>query len=559
MPPIIRDVDEAIIAALDGERVIGIDIETSGLSPYYDEIMVIQLYGENTGECAVLHVKADIPEKLKEFLRKDRVWIFHNGVGFDVLFFKRDAVDYPYFYDTLVAEQVLATTSRKDVRKNLGAVMKRRIGANFKGEIDHSSWQAAELTETQVEYAANDVRYLPRLYRKQLELCSERGLTEALKFETGLMPKVVEMQNNGLEVNVDVLKTTLIEVARNAEDSIRRLGSINPNSAQQVKAALARKGIEVADTQVGTLQEIIMAEGEAAQWCSDILVARRARKRTGMYDDEFISKFIIDGRVHGRFWQTGTGTVRFSSSDPNLQQIPRDLRKVIGNNPGFKVVAGDYEQVEIRILAGKAEDDELIDAVESEDFHSAMASIAFDRVVTKADKEVRQHGKAVTFTWTFLGGAEAVVANSTKYGQKLLIEDAEAALSRYRKRFYKTTAYQGKVKRIARGRKSAVNIYLPAGHRRTLVGRSISPSVIINTEVQGTAGVGMKHGIYEMAKDGLMGYVGATVHDELVATGVPNNEAEEYGEAMSRAMIRGMQKVTDVPIKCDIDVADMWL
>ena len=555
---VITDIDEAV-AKLQDDKVVGVDIETSGLSPYHDDIMVVSLYGESSGECTVLHTREELPGKLQEYLSKPRTYIFHNGVAFDTLFFKEKGVEFPYFYDTLVAEQVLDTTSRKDVRKNLGAVMKRRIGANFKGEVDHSSWQAPELNETQIEYAANDVRYLPKLYRKQLDLCGERGLTDALRFETYLMPIVVEMESNGLEINEEVLTSTLVEVAEKAEASIRRLGNINPNSPQQVKAALERKGISVPDTQVGTLQEIIMAEGDASQWCSDILTARRARKRTGMYSSEFVTKFIAYGRVHSRFWQVGTGTTRFSSSDPNLQQIPRDLRKVIGNSEGFKVVAGDYTQIELRVLAHLAEDDELLWALEAEDFHSEMASTGFDLRVEDLDKETRQHGKAVTFTWTFLGGPDAVVANSTKYGQRLSFDVAVGALSRYRERFYKTTAFQQKMVRKIKNTRGAVNVYLPDGHRRTLIGRSLSPPVLINTHVQGTAAAGLKHGLLQLNKDGLMNYVGAVVHDEVVATSVPDNEAEEYGKAMERAMVRGMQEVCDTPIGVDVDIADMWL
>ena len=556
MGVVIRDVSRAC-EALANERVIGVDIETSGLSPFYDEIMVVSMYGEESGECTVLHVKADIPYELRDFLAKPRSYIFHNGVGFDVLFFKQQDIHFPMFYDTLVAEQVLDTTSRKDVRKNLGAVMKRRIGASFKGEIDHKSWQAPELNETQVEYAANDVRYLPKLMRRQVDLCQERGLMDALTFETELMPIVVDMEFNGLELDVPILERKLQEVAANAEKSIQRLGNINPNSPQQIKRALADKGLTLPNTRVETLQEVIVGEGPHAALCQDILTARRARKRTGMYDSEFVSKYITEGRVHSRFWQVGTGTARFSSSDPNLQQIPRDLRSIVGNRPGHKVVAADYGQIELRIMAALAEDEVLADDLESVDIHAQMAELSFGIPPEEQDKETRFRGKAVSFTWTFVGGPDAVVANAMKYGQVMSWDVADQALKNIKKRYYKTTAFQNTAKSRAR-RRGAVNLYLPAGHRRTLVGSYITPSAIVNTLVQGTAAGGLKYGLFELEKAGLMKYVGATVHDEVVSSGVPDNEAEDYAVAMADAMRIGMEKVCSVPVVVDTKVGDSW-
>ena len=560
---VIRDVEDAV-AELQDESVIGIDIETSGLSWYYDEIMVVSLYGASSDKCAVLHVKEGIPSILQEYLSQKRTYIFHNGVGFDVLFFKKLEIEFPYFYDTLVAEQVLDTTSRKDVRKNLGAVMKRRIGKSFKGDVDHDSWRLPELTEEQIEYAANDVRYLPKLMDIQTALCAERGLSEALNFEMDIMPEVVEMQYNGLEINVPMLKSQLEDIAVKAEGAIASLGSVNPNSPVQVKAAFDRAGLPLLDTRVETLQEVILGGSEGgkiqtkiAQLADAVLIARKARKRTGMYDNDFVSKYIMDGRLHFHFWQLGTSTTRFSSSNPNGQQIPRDLRSVIGNNPGFKVVAGDYSQIEIRILASLAEDEELAIALESEDFHSEMAHTSFGIPIEELDKETRQHGKAVVFTWTFLGGANAVVQNAMKYGVKMETSIAAQALSRLKKRFYKTSAFQQEARDRAK-RKGAVNLYLPVGHRRTLIPGRITPQAIINTLVQGSAAVGMKYGIKNIKKRGLMKYVGATVHDEIVASGVPDKEAEEYGVALGDALREGMEKVCEIPVKVEVKIGDAW-
>jgi hypothetical protein len=117
---------------------------------------------------------------------------------------------------------------------------------------------------------------------------------------------------------------------------------------------------------------------------------------------------------------------------------------------------------------------------------------------------------------------------------------------------------------ICRTRNSCV-ITLPNGARRVLAGRSMSPSIILNTPVQGTAAVGMKLGLIEAGKKGLDRYLGAVVHDEAVAC-VPDEFAEEYALNMQDCLVRGMQSVVKhCPVKAEIarnkdgSLPDVWL
>jgi hypothetical protein len=108
-----------------------------------------------------------------------------------------------------------------------------------------------------------------------------------------------------------------------------------------------------------------------------------------------------------------------------------------------------------------------------------------------------------------------------------------------------------KAQQICRNRRTA-SITLPNGARRVLFGQKLSPSVVLNTTVQGSAAVGMKYGLIEAGRQNLDEYLGAVVHDEAVSC-VPDDIALEYGLELQRALIKGMQKVvSNVPIKAEL-------
>ena len=107
---------------------------------------------------------------------------------------------------------------------------------------------------------------------------------------------------------------------------------------------------------------------------------------------------------------------------------------------------------------------------------------------------------------------------------------------------------------------SPVPINLPTGFRRVLIPKNggVNPSQILNTSVQGCAAAGLKCAIYKADEAGLMKYMCSTVHDELVAC-VPDNEVEDYSEALQKAMIEGMEKVVPgCPIKVELKTGSHW-
>jgi len=133
--PIYTQLPDALasLPTLATEPLLGIDLETSGLSPWNDQIAVITLFGQRSETTSVFHVRGSVPQVLKDFLSQPRLLVGHNVTTFDALFLANAGVDImaPTWFDTLIAEQVLITTSRSDVRKNLQASIKRRLGRSW--------------------------------------------------------------------------------------------------------------------------------------------------------------------------------------------------------------------------------------------------------------------------------------------------------------------------------------------------------------------------------------------------------------------------------------------
>ena len=555
---IIRDLKEAV-RRLHGETTIALDLETSGFSPYKDQIAVVAIKGQQTPPC-ILHIRGSMPDELRRFLRDyNGTVITHNGTCFDLLFLRKYDITFRNHFDTLIAEQVLLVAGRRDHKKNLGATIKRRLQREVKIEgIDHGGWMNPELTDEQLEYVEADIIALHALRAAQIKLAYSRGLGEAIRKEMELSPLVVEISYNGLAISIDKMMKLQLQAVFDAAQAKERLnnsfGILNVNSAKQVRAALESVGATVPNTQAKTLEKMSRNFPEAG----DIVKVRQSNRKVGVYDPAWIDEHVHDGRVHTQYWQVGTDTTRFTSTNPNLQQIPRAMRSMIGNTPDHSIVSCDFAQIEIRLAAFIAGDDDLVRALEAEDFHTDMAKTMFNKdEVTHAE---RRDGKAGTFTWLFAGGANGVVEAAATAGIDIDPSDAARMVGALRRRFTTTNRFHNRCRAKCRGAR-VISLDLKWGHKRQLVGESnISPQKIVNTLVQSRAAIGLKESIFELQKNGVIGFVGGLVHDEIVASNVPDAQAEEVSHLIRKSMIDGMTKVCDtVPILVDTDITYNWV
>ena len=534
--------------AMSSAPSLAIDIETTGIDPWSDRIAVVSV-ATPAGDVLVEHCYPELPSSaLRRLLSEDKEWITQNGTSFDLLFLAEAGIPLPRrHYDTLVAEQVLDTQARRDRGKDLGSIMQRRLGVDHKMEIDHSTWTLPSLTDEQLAYAANDVLWLHRIQAQQVKLAGERRLLTALAKEMELTRYIAAITLHGWAISAFALNSVREELHEAAEAAIARVHatageSFNINSPKQVLALLQGQGLRIKGTSKAILNPL------AADYpiCADVLTYRAYSKRAGFYAEDWQDKWIRAGRIHPKFWQIGAETTRFACSDPNMQQIPRNMRQMIGHEPDYAVVSADYGQLELRIAAFYAQDPNFIAALQTEDFHMDMARLIFPDLPEEATAETfgeeRSIAKGVPFTWVFGGSYKSLMRVSTAQGRRSVTEQqAKSIVTGLDRRFPGVARMRKRLGRRHPGYSTPV--VLPWGHTRHIPREFAGSPRLINTKIQGSASVGMKEAVICMAEDGLLPYISGLVHDETVATSIPITEAQDFADGLRNAMIRGMERM----------------
>ncbi len=575
---------EGAYQAFKDEDELGLDIETSGLNPWKDKIAVVQLSGARSGKIAVLHLRgAPIPDALRALLQDpSKTFLGHNQLGFDVPFIANAGVDVfrAKFVDTMVVEQCLLPAGRRDVRVNLKDTLERRTGIRIRKDMNHEGWMWETLDEAQLQYAAGDVADIHLLKKEQYKRAKELGVMGALQTELDLAPTVLRMTLNGLPFDHDrfaLFQRKQVDQANDAAFALRSVfgEAVNLNSVPQLKAAFAGQGLTLDSTAKATLiKHCLMADippdgstpvddllslfnsGIPAGLIGILLTHRTAATRLKMYKSEWVDQYVYDGRLHARFLQLGTDTGRFSSRNPNMQQLPRDMRFVMRAAEGLKMVWADYPQIEVRVMAHKAGDDALMEACNSEDLHKTIAAEAYGLTLADITKEQKRDAKGVTFCKLFGGGVDTAWNYVRNNGSQMTRPEMERLFTRFDRRFSGVRKMIDNAYFLAKTN-DKVTITLPTGLKRILIGKYLRGSVILNTRVQGTAAAGMKFALLECQRRGLDRYLGAAVHDELVGC-VPDAYADEFAAELAEAMVVGMQQVLPLPLTVKPDIAQAW-
>jgi DNA polymerase-1 len=562
---VVRDWREALNLIKDHEHVAW-DLETGGLNPWRDPIAVLSLFGAETRTPCILHFRGQMPTEVKRFLQMPRLWIDHNGTNFDRPYLSCNGVDVfragVKRYDTLVGEACTKTSGRHDVRLNLQAVLARRVGRKITKDADHESWMNESLDPTQIAYCVDDVQFLPSVMEEQVAKTKAEGRYRSIEVEQELTQVVTAMIITGLPLDLDALS----EWHRGSQERIKAAGErltavagdINYNSPVQLKKAFSVCfNVDMPSTKAEVLDNLGQYDTPIGQFCRDIKVFRQGTKRTGMYDQGWMNKFLqYDGRIHARFWQVGTETGRFSSTDPNFQQWPRDGRSVIGGEDGMEIIAADYDAIEVMVAAGLAGDTQLLeDCLDDPHIRLAMAFSGVPR--DEITSEVRRIAKSGNFVFLFGGGVKRFHEACLAGGSTMSRGEARQLMDWYLRRYPGISKMRDLAFRKADSGK--VKLDFPTGLRRVMVGPEVTPTRILNNVVQGTAAAGMKYAMLELYRRGLVhGYLGATIHDELVSN-VPIEEADEYQAEMVDAMIVGMERaIRGIPTRAGVKRGSHW-
>jgi DNA polymerase-1 len=412
-------------------------------------------------------------------------------------------------------------------------------------------------------------RLLPRLRQEELE-----GLYRDV--ELPLSRVLAGLERAGVRLDLDKLAAIGREVAAQMAALEAKIveasggKSWNLGSPRQLETLLFDElGLRVVKrtkTARSTDHEVLEELAAEHPLPGLVLEHRALAKLKGTYLDAFPKLVDAEGRIHTRYNQAVAATGRLSSSDPNLQNIPvktelgREIRKAFVAPPGHRLVAADYSQIELRVLAHLSHDPELVEAFRTgDDVHARTATALFGVDRAHVTREMRARAKTVNFAVIY-GQTEFALARNLKIDRKEAARYIEAFFARYAgvRRYLDLVVDEARrtgVVHTLLGRRRRIPDL--ASDNRNL--RMAAERVARNTPIQGTAADLLKVAMVRLqaalGDGGLRARQVLTVHDELVLE-VPDAEVPTVRGLVAEVM----QGVTtlDVPLVVDVGDGPTW-
>ncbi len=415
----------------------------------------------------------------------------------------------------------------------------------------------------------------PVLSKEVKEKSLEKLLNE---IEIPLAFVLAEMETCGVKLDVELLHGLSKECERkigNLTEQIYRLAGkeFNLNSPKQLSQVLFEdlKLPTVKKTKTGfsTDEGVLTILAPKHEVPALILEYRQLAKLKSTYIDALPA--LVNpktGRVHALFHQTGTETGRLSSSQPNLQNIPirtelgREIRKAfIPLKAGHLIVAADYSQIELRILAHITQDPGLMKAFkENQDIHAYTASLIFDIPEKDVTPQMRDTAKRVNFGIIY-GMSAFGLAKDLGISQN----DAQEFIDKYFSRYPKVKDFMDSAIRQCEEKGFVTTLlnrrrYIPEINSPNESMKQFAQRQAINTPVQGSAADLMKLAMIDIHRElktrKLESQILITVHDELVLD-VPNKEKNEIVGLLRERMEHPLE--LSVPIKVSVKAGTNWL
>jgi len=485
-------------------------------------------------------------------------------------------------HDTMLESYVFNSTAS---RHDLDTVALKYLGHDTIHFEDVAGKGAKQITfdqvplETATPYAAEDAEVVIRLHanlRPRIE--AEGRLADVLDtIEMPLVPVLSRIERNGVKVDIDLLATFSGELAERIAaleaDAHRIAGEpFNLGSPKQLQTILYDKlGLPVTQKtpkgQPSTAESVLAELAEDYELPSVLMEYRALTKLKSTYADA-LPKVVNEGtgRVHTSYHQAVAATGRLSSSDPNLQNIPirtalgRRIRQAFVAPEGTRLVAADYSQIELRIMAHLSGDPQLLAAFEQAlDVHRATAAEVFGATLDAVTDEQRRAAKAINFGLMYGMSAFGL-------GRQLGIERgaAQAYIDRYFERYPGVKGFMDRIRTEAHecgfvetvfGRR----LYLPDIGSRNAARRQYAERTAINAPMQGTAADIIKRAMIAVdawiEREAPEVTMIMQVHDELVF-----EIAEDAVEAATAEIVARMSAAAElsVPLLVEAGAGANW-
>ena len=582
------------LTRLRGAPLVSFDTETDSLD-YMQARIVGVSFSVEPGSAAYVPLAHDYPgapdqlnrervlAALKPLLEDPRVLKLGHHLKYDCHVLANYGISVAgQRYDSMLESYVLNSVAS---RHDMDSVAERCLGIRTIHFEDVAGKGAKQLTFNQVdvdkatEYSAEDADVTLRLHRAlwpQIEALPRlKTLYETI--EQPLVPVLFAMERNGVFVDRELLKIQSEELRlRMAEleqqAHLEAGGPFNLDSPKQLQEILFGKlGIPVTRKtptgQPSTAEDVLEELAEQYPLPKLILEYRGVAKLKSTYTDKLPGQIDAGtGRIHTSYHQAVAATGRLSSTDPNLQNIPirtpegRRIRQAFVAGPGAKLVAADYSQIELRIMAHLSGDASLLAAfAEDRDIHQATAAEVFSTPLDRVTADQRRSAKAINFGLIY-GMSAFGLARQLGIGRG----DAQKYVDLYFERYPGVKRYMDETRALAReagfietvyGRR----LYLPEIKSRNAAMRQYAERSAINAPMQGTAADIIKRAMIDvhawLQGAGLRARLIMQVHDELVLEA----GADEIATVVARLrdiMVRSGE--LRVPLKVDVGVGNNW-
>lgn len=486
-------------------------------------------------------------------------------------------------FDTMLESYVLDSTATRHDMDSLALKYLNHSTIRFE---DIAGKGAKQLTFDQIAleqagpYAAEDADVTLRLHQELWgRLEAVPSLAKVLRdIEIPLVPVLARIERNGALVDAKLLGEQSVELGDKLVELERKAFEIageefNLASPKQLGVILYEKlGYPVisktAKGQPSTAEAVLAELAEQDFELPKVLMQYRSlSKLKSTYTDRLPEQINPrTGRIHTSYHQAVAATGRLSSSDPNLQNIPirtaegRRIRQAFVAPKGYKLMAADYSQIELRIMAHLAKDEGLLDAFRHDlDVHKATAAEVFGVPLEEVTSDQRRKAKAINFGLIY-GMSAFGLAKQIDVERK----EAQAYIDRYFARYPGVLTYmestraqaaeQGYVETVY-GRR----LYLPEIHAQNQAMRKGAERAAINAPMQGTAADIIKRAMIKvdswLQDSGIDARIILQVHDELVLE-VREDLAEEVSAKLKELMSGAAD--LDVPLLVEVGVGSNW-
>jgi len=428
-------------------------------------------------------------------------------------------------------------------------------------------------------YAAEKADLVLRLciYLEQ-KLDAEGRLAGVYKYyELPLVEVLQSIERSGVRIDKKVLEKQSKELAKKLNELEKAVYDIageqfNLSSPKQLQGILYQKLklpiLKKTPTgQPSTAEPVLHELAEEYELPQLVLEHRSLNKLKSTYTDKLPLEVNEEtGRIHSTFQQAVTATGRLSSTDPNLQNIPirtsegRRVRQAFVSDSGYKLLAADYSQVELRIMAHLSRDRGLLSAFSSdEDIHRATASDVFNIPLEEVNLQQRRSAKAINF-----GLIYGMSAFGLAKQLNVSLSDAQHYVDRYFQKYPGVKTYMEETQSLAdeKGYVETIfgrRLYLPDIRAGNAIVRKAAQRAAINAPMQGSAADIIKRAMIDidhwLALDELDARMLLQVHDELVFE-VSEDDLDLLAEGVKFRMITAAS--LDVPLVVDIGVGDNW-